>query len=233
MKEFNKEILNQAIGWDILNWSKALPYWMQFLKNYSPQDSKVLELGCGVNAGLSLWFANLGYNVTCSSNEKISDNVKKIHNQFGYSGKIKYEQIDGLNIPYESFFDIISFKSVLGGITRNQNLTNARKMISEIRKSLKPGGLLIFSENLTSSSFHLILRKKYGAAKNNWYYYSIDEIQNIISDFSHFEFKTFGFLGCFGFNEQLRNLFGKIDSLIFDKIPNNRLHYIIAVSAIK
>ena len=37
------------------------------------------------------------------------------------SSLIIYQDIDATNIPYENYFDIIVFKSIIGGIGRNNN----------------------------------------------------------------------------------------------------------------
>jgi SAM-dependent methyltransferase len=53
---------------------------------------------------------------------------------------IVYQNIDAANIPFKNCFDIIVFKSILGGIGRNDNIEIQQKVFDEIYESLKPGG---------------------------------------------------------------------------------------------
>jgi SAM-dependent methyltransferase len=229
MKE--KEIINDSIYWDVFNWSKSLSFWENNL-NMNTNKIKALELGCSENGGLSLWLASKGCEVNCSGYEQISRKTIEIHNTYTLPGSIKYNQIDALSIPYKEFYDIICFKSMLGGIVRCRSLEVARKVISEIHKALKPGGTLLFAENLSGTMIHRFLRTKYGALKNNWRYFEIEELKDLFSDYSSFNYTTFGFLGCFGRTEKQKKIFGKIDSILFDTL-NEKFHYIIACIAIK
>jgi len=220
-------IIQDSIYWDIVNWSKAIVFWESILKCV-PNNAKVLELGCGANGGLSLWLASKGYNVICSDHIEITDETKNIHKQYHLENRIEYKIIDALSIPYSDYFDIICFKSVLGGIVRNNNLEVAEQVILQIQKALKLGGVLLFTENLSSSLLHKLLRGRYGALKNNWRYFTTAEIKELFSKFNSFNYKTFGFTGCFGRNENQRRFFGRIDSEVFDKILPENLNYIIS-----
>ena len=221
------ELINDSIFWDITNWAKAILYWEQHFEN--PGNNKhALELGCGENGGLSLWLASKGYNVICSGYDGISKTTKLIHQKHSLDQRISYETINALSIPFENEFDVICFKSILGGIVRDKDLEIASQVISQIQKALKPGGKLLFAENLSSSIFHKFLRNKFGALKNNWRYFNISEIKNLFNDFSSYEYKTFGFSGCFGRNETQRHILGKSDTLFFEKLLPQNLLYIIS-----
>ncbi len=98
---------------------------------------------------------------------------------------------------------------------------------------MKPGGALLFSENLSASKLHRLLRIKYGALKNNWHYFSVNEMKELFQNYSSFNYNTFGFIGCFGRNEKQKEFLGRFDSTLFDKILNDDLHYIISGIAIK
>ena len=225
-------VIQEAICWDIVNWSKAVVFWESYLNNVQ-NNAKALELGCGANGGLSLWLASKRYDVVCSDYQGISESTKKIHDKYKFVNNIEYRIVDALTIPYKEHFDIVCFKSMLGGIVRENDLKIAKKVTTEIYKALKPGGLLLFAENLTSSKIHRLLRAKYGALKNNWHYFSIKEMEDLLQNYSSFNYKTFGFIGCFGRNEKQKRIFGKIDSVLFDKTLNGDLHYIISGIAIK
>jgi len=220
-------IIKDSIYWDIVNWSKAFVFWESILKHV-PNNAKILELGCGANGGLSLWFASKGYKVICSDHIEITEKTKNIHKQYNLENRIEYKIVDALSIPYTDYFDIICFKSVLGGIVRNNSLEVAAQVILQIQKALKPGGVLIFTENLSSSFLHKLLRRRYGALKNSWRYFTTAEIKELFSRFTSFNYRAFGFTGCFGRNEKQRRFFGRIDSAVFDKILPENLNYIIS-----
>ncbi len=221
---YTKQQLIDYFEWDIVNWSKSLKIWD---KHISKNKLTCLELG-GRGGGLSLYLAKKGHNVICSDLENPKEVASILHSKNKkVTNLIKYEAIDATLIPYEDYFDIIIFKSVLGGVGRNDNYEAQKKMIEQIHKALKKNGVLLFAENLTGSKIHSILRQKFNKWSNYWRYITKKETKNLFSNFDTLEYKTCGFLGTFGRNNWQRNILGKIDSLIFDKILNHKNHYII------
>ena len=227
-----KDLINDAFFWDAANWSKSIGLWEKYIK-VNLNSTKALELGCGENGGLSLWLGYRGSEVICSGYKEISQVTVNIHKQYKLGHKIEYSIIDALSIPYTEYFDIICFKSLLGGIVRENELAVAKKVILQVKKALKPGGVLIFAENLSSSFLHKLLRNRYGALRNNWRYFTVKEMKELFADFTSFEYRTFGFLGCFGRNERQKKILGKVDTILFDKILSENLHYIISGICIK
>jgi 2-polyprenyl-3-methyl-5-hydroxy-6-metoxy-1,4-benzoquinol methylase len=133
---FNKELVNDIIQWDVNSWSKALYFWNEKL-DFSNKNIG-LELGAK-NGGLSLYLALNGLNTICSDYIDCTLIAKPLHEKYNVTSLINYETIDALNIPYENYFDVIAFKSILGGIGRNNNYDNIIKTINQIYKALKPG----------------------------------------------------------------------------------------------
>jgi len=41
-----KEQLQDAFGWDVNNWSRALPFWEKHIDFSDLENSKALEIGC-------------------------------------------------------------------------------------------------------------------------------------------------------------------------------------------
>jgi SAM-dependent methyltransferase len=143
-----KGLKRKTFEWDIESWSKAFELWDEALKN-APRR-KALELG-GRHGGPSLYLASKGFDVLCTDiNKDFLDEARAFHQKEGVSDRVKYESLDALNIHYENEFDVVIFKSILGGIDRdNKNYKESHKMIlKQIHKALKPGGYLLFAENL-------------------------------------------------------------------------------------
>ncbi len=154
-KIMTKELTKDIIQWDIKSWSKALGYWDSNIDWSKVQNG--LELG-GRQGGLSLWLALKGKQTICSD---LKDTAEPLHLRYNVTSLIEYQDIDATNIPYENHFDIKVFKSIIGGIGRNYNYEIQQKVFKEIYKALKPGGKLLFAENLIASSVHQKLRKKF------------------------------------------------------------------------
>lgn len=225
----NQILLKDIFLWDVENWSKALEFWERYL----PQDLKgfkVLELGCG-KGGLSLYFAKKGANVICSDLDYPKD-AETFHKKYGLNNIIKYTSINALNIPYDNYFDIICFKSVMGGVSRNGKNENKKSMVNQIYKALKQGGYLVFAENLEGSILHKMSRKLFVKWGQSWNYLKITELNDLFKDFSEFHYKIYGFLGAFGRNENQRNILGTLDCFVTNIVPP-KWRYIVFGVAIK
>lgn len=220
-----KDILIDCVEWDVVNWSKALTYWEKKV-DLNSKHYDCLELG-GRRGGLSLWLALKDNQVICSDLENPERQAGKIHSKHNYPGKIKYEAIDATSIPYENRFDIVIFKSILGGIGRDGRDAMKGVVVDQIFKSLKAGGKLLFVENLQASALHRFLRRKLVRWGASWSYLKTDEVEGLFQKFKSVQFDTAGFLGAFGVSEVQRNLLGSLDTLLFDKIVTDKMKYII------
>lgn len=228
MDLFKKETKKDIVDWDIVNWSKAIKYWEN---NFSVRNKKYKCLELGANqGGLSLWLASHANSVLCSDIKSPRNLASGIHKKYDFASSIKYAAIDATNIPYENHFDIITFKSILGGISENGRNEFKQKTVNEIYKALKPGGALLFAENLEASVIHKFLRKRWGT--KDWNYLKLDELNSVFSSFNNFNYTTVGFLGCLGRTEVQRNILGHIDTGI-EKLLPKEFHYILIGVAIK
>ncbi|MBK8846127.1 MAG: class I SAM-dependent methyltransferase [Bacteroidetes bacterium] len=219
-----KELTKDIIQWDIKSWSKALSYWDSNIDWNEIKNG--LELG-GREGGLSLWLALKGLTVVCSDLNDVHTTAQPLHVRHNVSSHVKYQDIDATNIPYENYFDIIVFKSIIGGIGRNDKVEIQQKVFKEIYKALKPGGKLLFAENLIASPFHQQLRKRFVNWGSSWRYVSIKEMKEFLNDFSYCDIHTTGVLGTFGRNESQRTLLSTIDQLILNRICPANWKYII------
>lgn len=214
-----KEILQ----WDVRSWSAALDYWNENVD--WPRIHTALELG-GREGGLSLWLASKGIDTLCSDLENTEATARKMHTSFPFAGKIRYEDIDATSIPYSNQFDLIVFKSILGGIGRDGRSDLQKKALVQMHKALKPGGYLLFAENLSASALHRQLRSRFVRWGNSWRYLSADELKMFLSDFSDVQLKTTGFAGNFGRNEVQRTILAQADRLIFNPVFPESWKYI-------
>lgn len=215
--------ISDIVQWDVKTWSKAIEYWEQSI-NWS-KPIQALELGAR-EGGLSLWLASKGANVVCSDYQNTEEQAYPLHEKHNLSSKITYQNIDAADIPFENHFDVVVFKSIIGGIGRDDNFEKQLKVFQEIHKSLKPGGKLLFAENLTATSLHRILRKR-NKWSSYWRYISLEELAIFLNNYSSSTIKTTGFLGTFGRNEKQKNLLTSIDELLFNATLPSKSHYVV------
>lgn len=221
----NKANIQDFIEWDTTNWSNSLRYWNKY-SSVLVEQAKALEIGA-MNGGLSLWLAKEGADVLCSDLNGPSDEAKAKHKKHQTISQIKYAAINALDIPFENHFDIVLFKSVLGGVGRNNNEENQKTAIYQMHKALKDGGELWFAENLIASPMHQFMRKKFVPWGEQWRYVSINEMLGFLDVFSEVKYMTVGFFGAFGLNEFQRKVLGNIDKVIFNKFIPKAWNYII------
>jgi SAM-dependent methyltransferase len=217
MKKIPLHIVNDIIQWDVKSWKIALKYWQE---NIDWNDVfHCLALG-ERKGGLALWLALNGKQVICSDLSNIEEQSVVLHKKYNVMDKVKYENIDATNIRYKDRFDIIIFKSILGGIGRNDNMELQQKVINEIHKALKPGGKLLFAENLNASPIHRFFRKRFVKWGRTWRYISIRELEGFFSasSFKKYIINSTGVLATFGRTERQRNLLGLIDQVFMNYI---------------
>jgi SAM-dependent methyltransferase len=224
--EINKDI----IQWDIKSWSKALDFWE---RNVPWENvNKCLELG-GREGGLSLWMALKGKEVVCSDYELTKETAQKLHLKYKLEKQIQYMDIDATNIPFEDHFDVIVFKSIIGGIGYNNNLEAQKLVFNQIYKALKPGGKLLFAENLVASPLHVYFRTKFIKWGNSWRYINKSETVEFLKEFKSTQIKTNGFLAAFGRTESQRTFFSYFDRYFFNWLFPESWKYIVYGIAIK
>src|SRR5690348_12125044 len=109
------DLARDAVGWDATTWSRALRYWDHML-GQSPL--RALEIGAR-SGGLSLWLAWRGHDVVCSDYPDVTDEARTLHGRHQVAGRIVYQSLDATEIPLRDEFDLVVFKSVLGGVGRD------------------------------------------------------------------------------------------------------------------
>jgi SAM-dependent methyltransferase len=218
------------LQWDVRNWAKALHFWEQEV-NWE-QVTNCLELGAR-EGGLSLWLALKNKNVLCSDLENSKQTAEILHNQHPIQNQIRYEDLNASFIPYENEFDLIVFKSILGGIGRGDDKQVQADVFHQAFKALKPGGKLIFAENLEASPLHRFFRKRFAPWSNYWRYISESECREFTNQFCNVKLEVTGFAGAFGRTEIQRNILALTDQCFFNFVLPRRWKYIVYVIAEK
>lgn len=221
--------LQDIIEWDVKNWSTSLDFWLK-QSSINLVNGNGLELGSR-NGGLSLWLALKGCQVVCSDIKGPTEKAKALHESYGISQSIQYHTIDATSIPYDDHsFDVVVFKSMLGGVGAFNNKEAQRKAMKEIYRVLKPHGELFFAENLVASPIHKALRKRFVRWGEGWRYPSIDEMNELLSDFSQVYSITTGFIASFGRNETQRSLLSSVDQVFHRLVPDHWKYIMIGVA---
>ncbi|MGX5682519.1 class I SAM-dependent methyltransferase [Schumannella luteola] len=203
------------VGWDVRTWSKAVDYWRAELPE-SDSPLRCLEIGAGPG-GPSLWLALEGHDVTCSNFQNTRQQASPLHERFGVDS-IAYEDIDANTIPYEDEFDLIIFKSVLGGAA--STVEAQAGVVRQIHRALKPGGTLLFAENLSGTWLHRAARAvAYRLRRASWRFVSPNELCRMLAVFDRHEFRSTGFLSLFGVTEAQRGALAGVDDALFSRVP--------------
>lgn len=177
--------------------------------------------------GLSLYWALKDANVTYSDiSDKNFENAKYLHQKYGMYD-IDYRVVDATTMDYDSEYDIVSFKSVLGAIGNINGTDKRRLAINNICRALKPDGKLYFVENLMASNFHQWLRHKYINWGNRWKYLDLQELSDFSAGFKDVQYETFGYWGVIGSHIQLTGLAGAVDK-VFDRFVKENHRYIVS-----
>jgi SAM-dependent methyltransferase len=232
--EHSKEHLKDCLQWDIDTWKHALYHWDTVLEEMGDQSDNVscpraLDLGAR-DGGLSLYLAEKGFQVVCSDISGPTDQARELHARRGYADKVDYQAIDAKDIPYEDgHFDVVIFKSVLGGIGTFLNYEAIQTAVGEIYRVLRPGGVLLFAENQRGSLFHQKARSLFVPWGKRWYYVSLQEIEDLFVVFPACEIKTYGFFSC------IKKDFGPFVTLdrLVCRSPRSQRHYMAYGHAIK
>ena len=101
--------------------------------------------------------------------------------------------------------------------------------MDNIYNALNIGGEVWFAENSKGTWLHSFFRRMFGAGRNNWSYFSMDNFNLINNKFDNVEFKTNGFLSFFSRDNLIKKILLKIDNKLYNFIPNNWKYVVFGV----
>ncbi len=212
-----------VIQWDARSWSRALPLWQRALDG-RPTPLKALAVG-EREGGLSLWLALMGHQVVCSDLRPLPPGTSAMHQRHGVADRIEYRAIDICRIDHpDAHFDVAVFKSVIGALGSREA---QEKALAELHRVLRPGGVLLFAENLEGNCLQRSLRQRFAPWVTYWRYLLWPQDKDLFSRFSSSEFRLFGLLANLGRSEAQRTVLSHVDDLLMPLLPE-RWRYAVA-----
>lgn len=227
-----KQLVRDFFEWDVVNWSCSLDLWLPAMRiNHGVQIPRALEIGSR-RGGLALLAAIEGYQVVCTDLTEPGEEAQELHKRYQVSSEISYAALDitTTTLPETllNSYDVVIFKSVLGGAGSNQRHDLQAQALENIYKMLKPGGVLLFAENLSGSAMHRFFRKRFTSWGSYWNYPTRRGLETMLKQ-SGFTCTTraVGFLGAFGRSERQRRMLGKIDRYFLNYLLPSTWKYIL------
>lgn len=212
----------EIIEWDIRNWSRVLPFWAS---NLAPVDGLTEALTLGErHGGLSLWCAAGGMKVVATDIGGVTEQGRALHRRHGVDHAIEHSCADATRLPFaDESFDLVLFKSMLGALETRERQAQA---VAEMHRVLRPGGQLLFAENLQASALHQRIRARFVPWSARWRYLHPSEDLSLFDDFDHLTLERHGLLATFGRSEGQRDLLGRLDAVLAPRVPD-RWNYIL------
>ena len=217
--------LEAIFEWDVAIWSRSLDLWERHLPA-ELDGSRALEIGAR-NGGLSLYLADKGATVVCSDLTDPEERARPGHERWGVADRIEYRQVDTTHLPFDDeSFELVAFKSVLGALSTAE--AQARAM-AELRRVLRPGGRLLWAENLAASRLHRLLRRRLPWA-SYWRYPSLAEWQEWTSGFAQCHLATAGVSAALGRSERQRRVLARFDGVLERVTPRGWRYAVFGVA---
>lgn len=190
--------LDEVVEWDVPTWRRAYRCWSDVLATHPASSFRIdtLEIGAR-NGGTSLFLAGEHRrNVICTDLGAPTEMARRLHSKHGVSDRVQYADVDACALPFpDASFEVAVAKSVLGAIAGAIGYERgAVGALAELHRVLRPGGVLLFAENLAGSPLHQSLRRRTRSWASGWHYSTAAELRGALSMFDHVDFRTTGFL---------------------------------------
>ena len=221
-------LMAEVLEWDVTTWSRAAECWLA--AGLPGPDSTVLDLGSR-RGGLSLLFALYGSRVICSDLNGPALEATELHTRHNVSRLVEYRALDAtcLDLPDDSVA-AVCFKSVLGGVGRDDNFAAQQRAMAEILRVLSPGGRLYFAENLSASPLHGFMRRHFIPWGEAWRYVTFSEMKELLAGFNIDTVDSTGFLATFGRNNTQRDALARIDRFLNPLTPASWRYVVFGIA---
>jgi SAM-dependent methyltransferase len=223
--------IRDVVEWDVASWSKAIAFWQRHAL-LGPAPQRCLEIGAR-SGGLSLWLASQGHRVVCSDLQATESRARPLIARAGLEEYVSFADIDATAIPYSEYFDAIAFKSVLGAVAAGGSFARQERAIASMFDALKPGGRLLFAENLVGSALHRYFRQLFVPWVRTWRYVTIEEMLRLLAPFKKVDYAVSGVFASFGRGETQRRVLASLDDLVANRLAPKSWKYIIYGVAVK
>ncbi len=213
---YDHEFLRACFQWEVRSWSRALPLWERALAGLPAGEHTALALG-ERDGGLSLYLAARGIRTVCSDLHGPTEEASRLHRSHGVQALVTYEVVDALAIPAsDARFDVVIFKSMIGSLGSKERQLQA---IREMHRVLKPGGVLLYAENLRGTALHRLLRRCFVPWDAYWRYVDIRADRDLFAPFGRIDQGSTGLLANLGRTERQRDLLARTDALLAPIVP--------------
>jgi predicted SAM-dependent methyltransferase len=219
----DKTVITDIIQWDVKNWGKAIPFWSVAIADKKGGTAAAFGEREG---GLSLWLTMNDFTVDCSDYNGMENVPLELHQKYAVTDLISYSKQDITSTSFEdNSFDVVMFKSVIGTLNSKERQQAA---LDELYRILKPGGYLLFAENLEATGMHKYARKKFTNWGTRWRYLKWKEMNTMLSQFSETKMTSTGFFATFGRSEGQRKFLAGIDWVLSPILPKSWKYVLIA-----
>jgi ubiquinone/menaquinone biosynthesis C-methylase UbiE len=186
--------------WDVATWSRSLPVWKAKLdeaENTTQGPLTCLEIGARGGGLTRLLAKSERRRVVCTDINEGAFLAREGNSTIGplERGRIEYCSANVLELPFrDCSFDIAVFKSVLGALG---TFEAQQRAVAELRRVLRPGGSLLFAENLEASALHRAARQRFVPWARYWRYVTLDDMASFLSEFSQTNLNSTGLSAAF------------------------------------
>jgi SAM-dependent methyltransferase len=155
-----------------------------------------------------------------------SSQALEAHRDYRTAGRVSHAALDATAMTYRNEFDVVVFKSVIGSIGGVLGYEGQVAALEGMHRALRPGGVLLWAENITSSPLHQAARRLWVPWGGQWRYLTLAELRSLLSPFASTDWSSAGFTAAFGRKESHRRLLGAVDSVLFEWVVPRPWNYI-------